>query len=242
MEYDPATGKRIHEQRERLGWKQKELANKAQLSIATVANAERGTFTKITLGAINNALRGGFRALSEPLPDLMTRQKPRFTRRATKPPRFSSAGSLKSQPIPWGPPIPQFVNFKSGDDRHTPGMAVESAYGVGFVPWEALKGELENGVLIYLGRILGDTPLTVAMGEFNGRKNWVIHIQGPTGEHLGYVWLGGDPDNGWRWDGLVRVGETLDDRHHVVWQIFQRYSNGTYRRIRAFDSAQDRVR
>jgi len=103
-----------------------------------------------------------------------------------------------------------------------------------------VHAELEEGLLIYLGRVFDETPLTVVLGDFKGRKNWVIHIEDADGKHLGYVWLGGDPYKDWGWDGLVRVGEALDDDRHIVWQIFQRYSDGSYRRIAALDTPGNR--
>ena len=138
------------------------------------------------------------------------------------------------------PPQPELVRFDPGGDGHPPGISAESPGGITFVPWDRLKPELEKRLLISLGRIFGETRLSVALGEFKGRKNWVMHIQDPDEKHLGYVWLGGDPYNSWVWDGLVRVGEALDDDHHVVWQVFQRYSDGTYRRIAALDTPENR--
>ena len=56
----------------------------------------------------------------------------------------------------------------------------------------------------------------------------LVRIINLEGAHLGYVWFGTDPHNNWAWDGLVRVG----DDTYVIWQVFDRYSDGTYCRIR----------
>lgn len=39
---------------------------------------------------------------------------------------------------------------------------------------------------------------------------------------------------GWKPDGLVRLGFTHDDLNWDVWQVFQRYSDGSYRIVKSF--------
>jgi len=63
----------------------------------------------------------------------------------------------------------------------------------------------------------------------------IVKILDPGGKEIGHVWFGGDPtDEKWNYDGLVRLGLTISDTEHVVWQVFQRYSDGSYRRIRSY--------
>jgi DNA-binding winged helix-turn-helix (wHTH) protein len=136
--------------------------------------------------------------------------------------------------------VPQLVRYRPGD---APGILVENASKEGggqFVPWIALQLELERELLPYLGRLFGDRALTVSLVDFKNRRNWRIHIHDGGVNHTGSVWLGGDPYKNWNWDGLVRVGKAIDDDHHVVWQVFQRYSDGTYRRIVALDTPDNR--
>src|SRR5207249_265310 len=52
---------------------------------------------------------------------------------------------------------------------------------------------------------------------------------------FGHVWIGGDPDNGMTWDGLIRAGEgEVQDGTAKVWQLFERWSDGSYRRVKMF--------
>src|SRR5512133_2709544 len=57
MTYAPQVGAWIREHRKRLGWQVNIFAQKAKLSVATVANAERGRLTSVTFGAITRALQ-----------------------------------------------------------------------------------------------------------------------------------------------------------------------------------------
>ena len=137
-------------------------------------------------------------------------------------------------------PVPQKVRWESGTTGKETGMFAESEHGVDFIPWGKLKPELEKELVIQVGRVLGDRVCTVATDDFNGRKNWLIHIR--DGEkNIGSVWLGGDPYSNWKWDGLVRIGKASNDNESKVWQIFERYSDGSYRRTEALDGPEDSV-
>ncbi len=138
-------------------------------------------------------------------------------------------------------PIAQKVRWKSEDEEGNPGLVVESDEGVDFISWSELSLELERELLIQLGRVLGEKKYKVETGEFKGRKNWLVALVDEGGNKVGSVWLGGDPYNNWRWDGLVRVGKALDDQTARVWQIFERYSDGSYRRVEALDTPEDRI-
>lgn len=128
---------------------------------------------------------------------------------------------LMSTPEPqktiWGP-----------NDGKPPGISVEGSSSNTFIPWEELKLEVEQRLLNQLGLHIPPN-CTVALGSFRGRPSWLTPIVDREGNRLGEVWFGTDPDNDWARDGLVRAG----DDTYVVWQVFQRYSDGTYRRIRA---------
>ena len=94
-------------------------------------------------------------------------------------------------------------------------------------PGQKLKLEIETGLFNQLGRHIPPS-CTAHLDDYKGRRNWLVRIIDPEGKQIGYVWFGTNADNNWAYDGLVRVG---DDRY-VVWQVFQRYSDGSYRRIR----------
>lgn len=138
-------------------------------------------------------------------------------------------------------PVSQKVIWQASGEDKTTGMIVESEEGVEFISWEDLKPELLNNLLTQLGRVLGNRPYTIEMNEFHGRKNWVINILDEKKNDVGSVWLGGDPYRGWKWDGNVRVGKAKDEDSVVVWQIFERYSDGSYRRLEALDRPEDRL-
>lgn len=116
----------------------------------------------------------------------------------------------------WGP-----------NNNMPPGICIMSSATSEFIPWVELKPEIESMLLNQLG---GHIPpnCTAGLGDYKGRPNWLTLIIDSTGKQVGEVWYGTDADNNWRYDGLVRVG----DDTYVVWQVFQRYSDGSYLRIR----------
>jgi hypothetical protein len=58
-----------------------------------------------------------------------------------------------------------------------------------------------------------------------------MKVLNPEGTELAHVWLGSNGDKSWKWDGMVRIGEPDKPEGERVWQTFQRYSDGSYRRI-----------
>lgn len=138
--------------------------------------------------------------------------------------------------------VPEKVRWLSGIEDGRVGIAVESAEGTSFVPWDKLKVELELNLLSQMGRVLGSRSYTLETAEFHGRKDWLVHIVDDAKKSVGSVWLGGDPDKGWQWDGLVRVGHAPNEHTAKVWQVFTRYSDGSYRRAKpARDTPEDRI-
>ena len=107
------------------------------------------------------------------------------------------------------------------------GICITSSAAGEFVPWKILKPEIQTRLFTQLGDHI---PLkcTAALGDYKGRPDWLTLIIDPDGKQVGEVWFGTDPDTNWAYDGLVRVGNDT----YVVWQVFQRYSDGSYRRIR----------
>ncbi len=107
------------------------------------------------------------------------------------------------------------------------GICITSSAAAEFVPWKILKPEIQTRLFTQLGDHI---PLkcTAALGDYKGRPHWLTLIIDPDGKQVGEVWFGTDPDTNWAYDGLVRVGNDT----YVVWQVFQRYSDGSYRRIR----------
>jgi hypothetical protein len=124
---------------------------------------------------------------------------------------------------------PQRVRWGVNDDRPA-GITTDTG---DFIEWKALKPEIEKRLLNQV-RVI-PVGSTVETGELNGRKDWIVKILNPQGEEIGHVWFGGDPDNKWAWDGLVRLGypEKQSDKA-TIWQVFERFSDGSYRRLENF--------
>jgi hypothetical protein len=129
--------------------------------------------------------------------------------------------------------VPQRVKWKP-DLNGESGIEIIS-YPGGFVRWEHLKREIESSLLPSVRNL----PLhcTVSRGMFRGRGNWIVRVLDDVGSELANIWFGGDPEKDWRFDGLVRIGPGQKSTGHVVWQTWQRYSNGTYRRIKVHDES-----
>jgi hypothetical protein len=123
---------------------------------------------------------------------------------------------------------PQLVRWDPSDGLPA-GIWINDRNGL-FVLWPYLRSEIEQRLLNQLGRRLPHACTAVVRDHF-GRKDWTVRILGPAGDELGHIWFGGDPENQWRFDGLVRVGRPLTDQVAEVWQTFQRCSDGSYRRV-----------
>jgi hypothetical protein len=149
--------------------------------------------------------------------------------------------AVRTQEQAYERPVPQKIRWDSGHKSGVHGMIVESHESVGFIPWEDLKPELEKDLLVHLGRVLGSRSYTIDTAPFHGRENWLIRILDESGSAVGSVWLGNDPYQGWKWDGLVRVGNAPTEHTAKVWQVFERYSDGSYRRVAALDTIDDRI-
>jgi hypothetical protein len=126
--------------------------------------------------------------------------------------------NVQPQTVRWGPsdnlPAGIWINARDGE----------------FVPWNVLKTELEERLLNQVGKYVPmDSKL--AIQDYFGRKDWIMRIVDSAGKEIGSVWLGGNPHNEWKFDGLIRVGKTISDSEWEVWQTFQRFSDGSYRRV-----------
>jgi transcriptional regulator with XRE-family HTH domain len=100
-----------------------------------------------------------------------------------------------------------------------------------FIPWLQLKSEIEQKLLNQLGLNI-PVNCKAVLSDFRGRYDWLIRILDSADKHVGDLWFGTNPDDSWAFDGLVRAGKEIVSNRCVVWQVFQRYSDGTYVRIR----------
>ena len=143
------------------------------------------------------------------------------------PPNFDPAQTSVLRKPEVEPPIPQEtlwgVNVALG-----PGIYIANSASFRFIPFfNGLKEEIETKLLNQCGRHI-PFNCTAGLAAYNGRSDMLTTILEPGGKQIGEIWFGTDPDNAWKYDGLVRVGNDT----YVVWQVFQRYSDGTYRRLR----------
>lgn len=126
-------------------------------------------------------------------------------------------------------------------DQKAPGISVKGSRIVTSVPWQLLKLEIETHLLPQVDEVAKDS--VVQLRDFRGKPNWIIEIKSPAGDVVGNVWFGPDPTRRGAYDGLVRVGpeplDVNDDSEKtpyasrqgpIVWETFQRYSDGSYRR------------
>lgn len=128
------------------------------------------------------------------------------------------------QSVRWGPndDLPAGIRiFADGHDDQ-------------FLPWDLLELEL---VTHLLPQCFADpSGWRFALGDYNGKVHWLLHIVNRSGERLCDVWLGEAPPD-WIFDGCIRVGTAEEEPH--VWQTYQRYSDGSYRRTHALVESLD---
>lgn len=142
-------------------------------------------------------------------------------------PKEPNPGSVLS-PLP----IPQKVRWGPLDGKPA-GICIDTCHSGLFVPWTELKPEIETLLLPQVRNVpLGST---VRLGNLEDRVNWSVRILDPAGEEVGSIWFGVNADARWRWDGLVRLGDSYrpPKSDKVVWQVFERYSDGSYRCVEA---------
>jgi len=131
-------------------------------------------------------------------------------------PELAAGSSTSAQKVRWGP-----------IDRLPAGIRVwgDEKSREQFVPWPDLERELREKLLPQL--FADPTPFKLVVQDFYSKKDWVIKILMNDENMFCWLWFGANPANGWQWDGLIRIG--LEGPH--VLQTYQRFSDGSYRRI-----------
>jgi hypothetical protein len=119
----------------------------------------------------------------------------------------------------------QLTLWTDGDGGE-PGIHLNRRDGV-FIPWSKLLPEIAE-LLKRVERL----PLgcTAQPASYKGRPNYDVYVFDPEGNKVANIWLGVNPDNHYRFDGLVHIGREERRGKAVVWDVFQRYSDGGYRR------------
>ncbi|KRQ15373.1 hypothetical protein AOQ71_10255 [Bradyrhizobium manausense] len=135
------------------------------------------------------------------------------------------ADMISPQNVIWGP--------REGRD---PGIRVlQDEVEAKFIPWIDLERELRDRLMPQL--FVDPSGFTFVTRDYHGKSNWLVQLMDEDGEWYCDVWFGVNPDNGWAVDGMVHFGEADEEPH--VWQSYQRYSDGTYRRLPSWASSLD---
>jgi len=138
--------------------------------------------------------------------------------------QHSLAGSPKPQKVKWGP-----------NDGLPAGISIDHKKG-SFVPWRKLQPQIESCLLVQAGRFI-PRDCHVKIGDLFGRQNWIVSIFSKAHVELGRIWFGVNPDQDWKFDGLIRIGSVQTIYSAEVWEVYQRYSDCTYRLLhsKSFD-------
>lgn len=124
------------------------------------------------------------------------------------------AKTSRAQKIRWGPVDGLPAGFK--------------IRGGSFIPWKRLAPEIEVKLLRQVLEVPPESK--VVLLDFAGKPDWLVRILGADGSVIGGIWAGPNPEiDGALWDGFIRVGKSF--RPPVIWGVFQRWSDGTYRRL-----------
>lgn len=132
------------------------------------------------------------------------------------------------QKILW-PPQPvevaaQEVDWVPNDPARGTGVCIDKC--AEFISWDILKDEIKARVLPQVSRIPPGSALRLL--DYHGRRNWIIQVNSPEGIEIAHLWIGNNPTMSWSYDGLVHVGNPKSPA--MVWDSFQRYSNGIYKK------------
>src|ERR1700730_13056869 len=128
--------------------------------------------------------------------------------------------------------LPQRVAWHPADDRYGTGIFVwtDDPSIVGrdrvFVAWPILELQIMKCLLPLIFR--APDGYRVAVRNFLNNKDHTLQILDPEGTPILYVWFGGDPDHDWTHEGFVNVGGGT--KPPIVWQTYQRLSDGSYER------------
>lgn len=99
-----------------------------------------------------------------------------------------------------------------------------------FIEWNELIANLEKRLLPKLFS-KDHMRYSFRKADFHGKKDWLVQIFDDSDNFVCDVWFGGDPNEGWAFDGMIRFGNA--DRQPHVWQTYQRFSDGSYRRLKS---------
>lgn len=120
-----------------------------------------------------------------------------------------------AQHLSWGP-----------DSDLDPGVCIDLC--VEFIAWPEVKEEVEFGLLPRMYQVPPGSSLELQ--DLAGNRNRVVAVIDATGSRVGSAWFGRNPELGWDPDGMLRIGTDIPTLE--VWAAFQRFSDGSYRRLK----------
>lgn len=97
-----------------------------------------------------------------------------------------------------------------------------------FIPWSSLKTDLEKNIIREVALVPNAATLRLSAGP-EGQINWIMQVIDSAGKEVAHVWIGSNPLEHWKFDGLIRVG--IPSEPPQVWATFRRFSDGSYNRF-----------
>jgi len=107
-----------------------------------------------------------------------------------------------------------------------------------FVPWRDLESEITRILLPWV--LTKAENYRLVTQDFRDKIDWLVWLVNPLNEWFCDVWLGGDPDRNWDFDGLTRFGDANSTPR--AWITFQRYSDGSYRKLHSIGDTLDQIK
>lgn len=136
------------------------------------------------------------------------------------------------QQVSWGPAN----GFPAG--VHVWSVGDGSGLKEYFVAWEEIRKEVASLLIPWI--LHSPEGYELQTRNYAGKKDWLVWLLNPAAEWFCDVWFGGDPDRNWDFDGLVRFGDANSSPRS--WVTFQRYSDGTYRKLHSLSDTLETIK
>lgn len=123
----------------------------------------------------------------------------------------------KAQQVRWGPV-----------DGEKAGIKI---IGGEFIPWNKLVEELKVKIIPQVEKLNDRDTYNLITADLQNKKDWIVRIMNKENMEIGGMWFGPNPEiQGAPYDGLIRIGKSFNPP--IIWNTFQRYSDGSYHRIK----------
>jgi len=120
--------------------------------------------------------------------------------------------------------VPELVRWGPLDGRKA-GICIDGCKK--FIPWPEFREEINQRLLPQVGKVRANSK--AVLQDYAGRRDWIVRVISATDKEIVHIWFGGDPENNWSHDGLIRIGTP---NPLEVFGTYQRYSDGSYRKLR----------